>query len=92
MDGRAEGALAVALGASAWGVVTSIRIQDFLRRRGRKLNPLLMRWAIFSTVSEYRRLTRRELGHPGTLYSQFTTSWMIALGAALCAALILRFA
>ena len=90
MDTRAVVALALALGASAWGVVTSVRIMGFLQSRGRSVNPLLMRWKIFDYVSEYRRITRAELGRPGILHTHFTTAWTLALGAALYAVLILR--
>lgn len=90
MDTRAVVALAVALGASAWGVVTSVRIMGFLQSRGRSVNPLLMRWKIFDYMREYRRITRAELGRPGILHTHFTTAWALALGAALYAVLILR--
>jgi hypothetical protein len=71
-------------------VVTSVRIMGFLQSRGRSVNPLLMRWKIFAYVSEYRRITQAELGRPGILYAHFTTVWILALGAALYAVLILR--
>ena len=92
MDTRAVAALAVTLGASAWGVVTSVRIMGFLQSRGRSINPLLMRWKLFDYVSEYRRITRAELGRPGILYTHFTTTWILALGAAFYAVLLLRLA
>lgn len=90
MDVRAVAALAVTLGAATWGVVTSVRIMGFLRSRGRRINPLLMRLLLFNYVSEYRRITRAELGRPGILLTHFTTAWILALGAALHAVLILR--
>jgi hypothetical protein len=90
MDTRAVAALAITLGASAWGVVTSVRIMGFLQSRGRSINLLLMRWKLFDYVSEYRRITRAELGRPGILYTHFTTAWILALGAAFCAVLLLR--
>ena len=92
MDTRAAAALGAALGASAWGVVTSVRIMGFLQSRGRSVNPVLMRWKIFDYVSEYRRITRAELGRPGILYTHFTTASILALGAALYAVSILRSA
>lgn len=90
MDTRAVAALAIALGASAWGVATSVRIMGFLQSRGRPVSPLLMRLLLFHYVSEYRRITRAELGRAGILYTHFTTAWMIALGSALVAVLVLR--
>lgn len=88
MDTQAVAALAIACGAAAWGVVTSARIMGFLQSRGRPVNPLLMRLKIFDYVSEYRRITRAELGRPGILYTHFTTAWILALGAGLYAVLV----
>ncbi len=90
MDPRVVAALAIAVGASLWGLVTSIRIQEFLRRRGREVNPLWLRWMIFTYIGEYRRITRRELGRPGLLYTHFMTSWLVALAAAVYRVVIMR--
>jgi hypothetical protein len=90
MASQAIAALAICLGASVWGVVTSVRIQEFLPRRGRKVNPLWLRWRIFTYIVEYRRITRRELGHPGILSMHFATAWLVALAAAIFEVVILR--
>lgn len=90
MDVRATAALAVTLGAATLGVVTNIRMQAFLHRRGRELNPLLMRLLLYDYVSEYRRITGVELGRPGILFTHFTSARILALSAALYAVLILR--
>ena len=90
MDTRTAAVLAVSLGASLWGLVTSIRIQEHLRRRGRYVNPLWLRWMIFSYVGEYRRITQRELGRPGLLYLHFVTSWLVALAAAVYGVVLIR--
>lgn len=58
-------AAAVAVLAAVWAIVTMIRIQEFLRRRGRRVNPLLLRVMISRYLAEYRRLTVQELGRPG---------------------------
>jgi len=63
--------MGVTLLSAAWMLVTMIRIQEFLRGRGTKVNPLLLRIKIFEYVGEYRRITIRELGRPGILYRQF---------------------
>jgi len=61
----------VTLLSAAWMVATMIRIQEFLRGRGRRVNPLLLRVMIFNYLSDYRRITMQELGRPGILYRQF---------------------
>jgi len=66
-----------------------VRIMGFLQSRGRPVNPWLMRWKIFDYASQYRRITRAELGRPGILHTHFTTAWTLALGAALYSVLIL---
>ena len=78
--------LGVMLLAAIWMVVTMIRIQEFLRGRGRMVNPLLLRVKIFEYVGEYRRITIRELGRPGILYHHMTTAGLLMLA---CAALLI---
>jgi hypothetical protein len=90
MDPRVVAALAIAVGASLWSLVTSIRIQEFLRRRGREVNPLWLCWMIFTCIDEYRQITRRELGRPGLLYTHFMTSWLMALASAVCGVVIMK--
>jgi len=92
MDPRAAFALTITLLSAGWGVVTGIRMQEFLRRRGRKVNLLLMRWMLFSYANDYRRITKAELGRPGSLYPQFVYAWLIALASAIYAATILALA
>ena len=87
MSSRAAAALFICLGASAWGVGTSIRIPEFLRRRGRRVNPLQLRQMILTYVDEYRWITRQELGRPGLLYRHCLTSGLAALAAAVYAVL-----
>jgi len=76
--------------AAVWMIVTMIRIVEFLRRRGRKINLLWLRVMIFQYVSEYRRITMQEFGRPGTLYYQMSTSGLLALAGAVFLFLALR--
>ncbi len=82
--------MAVTLLAAVWMIVTMIRIVEFLRRRGRKINLLWLRVMIFQYVSEYRRITMQELGRPGTLYYQMSTSGLLMLAGAVFLFLALR--
>ncbi len=84
---------AILLGATllsaVWMVVTMIRIQEFLRRRGRQVNPLLLRIMIFRYVQEYREITVQELGRPGILYRQFSAAALLTLASAVALVAIL---
>jgi len=85
---------AIPLGATLlsaiWMVVTMIRIQEFLRGRGRKVNPLLLRIMIFDYVGEYRRITIQEHGQPGILYRQFVTAALLTLASAALLVVVIR--
>jgi hypothetical protein len=63
--------LGIMLLSAVWMVVTMIRIQEYLRARGRRVNPLLLRIMIFDYIAEYRRITILTQGRPGVLYRQF---------------------
>lgn len=82
MDALIELPLAVTLLSAAWMVATMIRIQEFLRARGRKVNPLLLRVMIFRYVAEYRRLTIAEHGRPGVLYRHLSVAGLLTLASA----------
>ena len=53
-------------------VATMIGIQGFLRRRGRKVHPLLLRIMIFRCVSEDRCITQEEISHARALYHKYS--------------------
>jgi hypothetical protein len=71
----------------AWYVVATIRIFDDLRRRGEKVNFILIRLLAPWYASRYRELTRKETGRTGGLFYQWVVS--INLTAVLIAAAIL---
>jgi hypothetical protein len=66
-------------------VVTMIRIQEYLRAHGRKVNPLLLRIMIFSYVNEYRRITAEQYGRPGILCRHMAAGGLLTLGLAIAA-------
>jgi hypothetical protein len=74
--------------SAIWMVVTMIRIQEYLRARGRRVNPLLLRIMIFSYVNEYRRITVEQYGRPGILYRHMVASGLLTLGLAIAAVLM----
>ena len=82
----------VTLLSAIWVVVTMIRIQEFLRGRGRSVNPLLLRIMIFDYGRQYRRITLQEYGRPGILYYQFVAANVLTLALAAAALLTLRCA
>ena len=88
MDVKAVVALGVMLLAAAWGVVTMIRVVEFLRGRGRKVSFLVLRVRFFEYLGDYRRITRAERGRPGPLYTHFVVAWLIALASAMSAGAI----
>jgi len=90
MDDRLVIPLGIMLLSAGWCVATMIRIQEYLRRRGRKVNSLLLRIMIFRYVGEYRRITQQELGHPGILYQQFVIANLLMLTSAVILLLTVR--
>jgi len=80
----------VTLLSAAWMVATMIRIQEFLRGRGRRVNPLLLRVMIFNYVSDYRRITIAEHGRPGILYRQFMAAALLTLASAVLLIVAIR--
>ncbi len=84
--------LGAALLSAIWVIVTMIRFQEFLRGRGRKVNPLLLHIMIFDYVRQYRRITVQEYGRPGILYYQFVAANTLTLAFAVAAVLTLHWA
>lgn len=88
MDSSFALALTVTLLSAAWMIVTMIRIQEFLRRRGRRVNPLLLRVMIFQYMADYRRITVQESGHPGILYYHFVAANLLLAASAIAGVLM----
>lgn len=71
------------------GIVIMIMILSDLSKRGVKINYLLLRLYIIKYVSQYREITKKETGKPGSLFYPFIVSmnsaWIFAV-----AGLVLR--
>uniref|UniRef100_UPI003217555D hypothetical protein n=1 Tax=uncultured Draconibacterium sp. TaxID=1573823 RepID=UPI003217555D len=60
-----------------WNCVVSIRIMNFLRDRGEKINPASMHVRIFNSAKKYRELTTAETGKPGKHFGPFWISLLL---------------
>ena len=74
--------------AVAWGIVAGLLVFDALRRRGEKVNFLLVRLLLPVWVHRYAELTRDESGRPGPLFYHYVVAFSVALAAAVAAALL----
>jgi hypothetical protein len=72
-------------------LVTSIRIANYLRSRGKSAHPALVRWMIFKYMADYKKLTLEETGSVGPLYNQCSTISGLAALFALMAILVKIF-
>ena len=71
--------------AVTWYVVTTILIYEALRKRGHKVNFLLLRLLAPKYASQYREITRKEKGKTGPLFFH----WVFSINAALIAAIVI---
>lgn len=67
-----------------WYIVATIRIMDYVQKKGVKINWFLIRMLLFSYVGKYRKLTREETGKTGDWFYHF----VIAINAALIFAIL----
>lgn len=83
--------LVLAILCCFWNIAASIRIYDFLRRRGVKASIFWLRVMAPEDAHQYKKMTAGESGTPGPLWSQWILSinlaWVVAI-----AALIVHFA
>jgi hypothetical protein len=61
----------IALIFLVWNFTISIRIMNYLKGKGEKVNPALMHVRIFNSAQKYKQYTTGETGKPGKLYGQF---------------------
>ena len=61
-----------------------IAVANYLRERGHRANPLLVKWMIFHYLAKYKRVTVEETGEVGPLHHGATTAfaWTLILGIA----------
>jgi hypothetical protein len=70
-----------------WNIATSVRIYDFLRRRGVKASFFWLRVMAPKYAHQYKKMTAAESGTPGPLWLQ----WIVSINLAWVFALIALF-
>jgi hypothetical protein len=80
--------LSITLMLGVWMIVSMVRIQEFLRARGHKVNFLLLGVMIFDYMAKYKAITVQERGRPGILYYHFIIAANGALLSAILAAVL----
>ena len=60
-----------------WNFTISVRIMNYLKAHGEKVNPATMHFKIFDNARKYRQVTLKETGKVGPLYNPFITSFVI---------------
>jgi hypothetical protein len=50
------------------GLGFAIAVANYLRERGHRANPLLVKWMVFRYMAMYKRVTLEETGEVGSLY------------------------
>lgn len=76
--------------AVIWGIVSGMMIFDALRRRGEKVDFLLIRLLLPIWVHRYGVLTREEGGTTGSLFYHYVIAFTVALVAAVAGLLLRR--
>jgi hypothetical protein len=71
--------VALALICVLWGIVSTIRIVQYLSGRGVKINYIFIRVLIMKYVAQYHDMTARQIGRPGPWYYSYITSMLLAL-------------
>ena len=88
MDARTIVCVSTAVCCVLWHVVTTMFIYENLRRRGEKVNFILLRlWAPWF-ASKYKAITKAETGRVGTLFHQWVISINLTMVSVLTAILI----
>ena len=67
----------------AWGIVSAMGIANFLQKKGRKINFILINVFIFKYINDYHKITVDENGKVGFWYWSFVISMNIALVCAI---------
>ena len=67
-----------------WYVVATIRIMDYVQKKGVKINWFLVRLLLPSYVGKYQKLTREETGKTGVWFYH----WIIAINGLLVFAVL----
>jgi hypothetical protein len=62
-----------------WGIVSSIKIVQYLSARGVGINYFFLRVMILKYISQYHDMTARHDGKPGSWYYSYVTAMLLAL-------------
>jgi len=68
-------------------IISTMMIYSYLERRGEKLSFIWLRLYIFSYVSKYVKITKRETGKIGNIFY----IWLISINTALLCAILVLF-
>ena len=74
----------LAAGSALTALGFAIAIANYLRERGHRANPLLVKWMVFHYLATYRRVTLEESGEVGPLYHgcSAASAWAAILAVA----------
>ncbi len=81
--------LAAAIICAGWGIISQIKIVNFLSARGHKINFFLIRLLIIKYVHDYRVITTEENGRAGPWFYSYVTAMTLTIVFAV-AGIILR--
>ena len=76
--------IVLAAACIVWYVVATIRIMDYVQKKGVKINWFLIKWLLPSYVGKYQKLTREETGKTGIWFYH----WIIAINGLLVFAVL----
>ena len=54
-----------------WNFIISVRIMNYLKTHGEKVNPATMHFKIFDNANKYKQITLNETGKVGNLITPF---------------------
>ncbi len=69
----------LAIVSAWWGIVSSIVIVSFLKKRGTKINYLLLRILILKYIHQYHQITQQETGKTGPWFYSYIIAMLLAL-------------
>jgi hypothetical protein len=81
----------LALAAVIWGIISGIRIFEFLRRRGENVSFIWIRLMLPVYLHRYAQITRAETGKTGPLFFHYVVAFNLALVAVLIAVAVTIF-
>ena len=71
--------LILAIISAWWGIMSSIMIVSFLKKRGIKINYFLLRILMLKYIHQYHQITRQETGKTGPWFYSYIIAMLLAL-------------